>query len=197
VIELQSKDRAQTQKRLAVAAVFSALWIAAELTFGPLVGRLAAGPFSLHGAINRVVGWFLMAVMTWLAVGFGSITLMAVTAALGTRMLRPPSLESIVVGVGYVLGGFVFDVLCSGALRRRSSSSVFYALGVAVTSAVVASTPYVLWRLIVIGAQAFALLSPVYALDVFKEVVLSSIGALLGLKVKVGPALRLLLTRGR
>jgi hypothetical protein len=135
--------------------------------------------------------------MTWFTGGFGTITLMTGAAALGTRMFRPPSLESIVVGIGYVLGGFVFDILCSVVLRRGSSTSMLYGMGVAVASAVTASTPYLIWNLTTVGTEAFVLLLPVYALAVVKEVVLSSFGTMLGLKVKVGPAVRALLTRGK
>ena len=195
--KMQREGRSAGSKALAVATVFASLWIAVELTLGPLVGRLSLGPFSLHGAVNRVLGWFLMSVMTWFTGGFGSITLMAGAAALGTRMFRPLSLESIVVGIGYVLGGFVFDILCSVVLRRGSSTSMLYGMGVAVASAVTASTPYLIWNLTTVGTQAFALLLPVYALGVVKEVILSSIGTMLGLKVKVGPAVRALLTCGK
>ena len=188
--EKQTAAEATEVKSLAMATVFSSLWIAGQLVLGPIVGRLSLGPLNLHGVVERVLGWFLMATMTWLTARFGRITLMASVAAIGTRLFRPPSFESITVGAGYALGGLVFDFLYFQTRAHRSQNRSVYEFWIVLFSAMSASAPYLLWKLFTLGLPAFLLLSPLYALDVAKGLVFSSIGATIGLRSKTGPVLR-------
>lgn len=150
----------------------------------PVIGRIVIGPLSFHGVINRVFGWFLMTIFTWLVGRFGRIALLASVAALGTRMFRVPSMESISVGVGYAIGGLVFDIVYYPVYARGSKTEPLYGLLVAVVSAVATSIPYLLWKLTALGSEVFFLMSPVYAFDVLKGVVLSSLGTALGLQAR-------------
>jgi len=188
--EDQTAAEATGVKSLAMATVFSSLWIAGQLVLSPMVGRLSLGPLNLHGVVERVLGWFLMATMTWLTARFGRITLMASVAAIGTRLFRPPSFESITVGAGYALGGLVFDFLYFRTRAHRSQDRFANRFWIVLFSAMSASAPYLLWKVSTLGLPAFFLLSPLYALDVAKGLVFSSIGATLGLRGKFGPALR-------
>ena len=188
--ENQTAAKATEVKSLAMATVFSSLWIAGQLVLSPIVGRLSLGPLNLHGVVERVLGWFLMATMTWLTARFGRITLMASVAAIGTRLFRAPSFESITVGAGYALGGLVFDLLYFQTRAHRLRSQSVYGFWIVLFSAMSASTPYLLWKLSTLGLPAFLLLSPLYALDVAKGLAFSSIGATLGLRGKSGPVLK-------
>ncbi len=188
--EDRTVDKAAEVKSLAMAAMFSSLWIAGQLAFGPVVGQINLGPLSLHGVIERVLGWFLMATMTWLTTGFGRITLMASVAAIGTRLFRPPSFESITVGAGYALGGLIFDLLYFRIGAQRPKNRLASRFWIVPFSAITASAPYLLWKVSALGLPAFLLLSPVYVVYVAKGLIFSSIGGAFGLGIKSGPALR-------
>ena len=60
---LQSKIIRIETREFDLIAVFSTLWIAAQGILGPIFGQLGIGPFSLHGVVNRLVGWLLMFVL--------------------------------------------------------------------------------------------------------------------------------------
>jgi hypothetical protein len=42
---------------IALISVFAAVWMVAQITLGPIIGRFSVGLVSLHGVVNRVVGW--------------------------------------------------------------------------------------------------------------------------------------------
>jgi len=171
-------------RELALIAVFSALWVAAQGILGPIIGKLSIGPFSLHGVVNRLVGWLLMFVLAEFTGRFGRISIMASIAALGTRMFRRSSyaLGGLAIGAGYAVGGLTFDLLYTyqsnnfKGLKRKT-----YLLIVAVISGAVASVPYLSYNLFVMGVLPFLLRSPIYIQSTIKGVVFSSLGTLAGL----------------
>ncbi|MCW3974671.1 MAG: hypothetical protein NWE86_00295 [Candidatus Bathyarchaeota archaeon] len=55
---------------IALIAIFSAIWMALQVQFNPIVGRFFIGPFSLHGSVNRIVGRCLLTVLAERTEGF-------------------------------------------------------------------------------------------------------------------------------
>mgnify|MGYP000647202732 CR=1 FL=1 len=100
-----------SSRELALVAVFAALWIILQTYLGPIVGRIPIGPTKLHGAVNHLVGWLLMTTLATLTGKFGRTTLLALTAAIGTRVIRAQAIEGVLVGVGIALAGLIFDAL--------------------------------------------------------------------------------------
>ncbi|MFQ6086010.1 MAG: hypothetical protein ACE5OY_07090 [Candidatus Bathyarchaeia archaeon] len=152
---------------------------------GPVVGRLSIGPFSIHGVVNRVVGWLLMLILAEVLGKFGRVSIMASIAALGTRIIRLSPWRGLVVGSGYVLGGLVFDLLyfipisknVQGGKRRT------YILAISVISGGSALLPYLLFQLLVFGVQGFLALTPLYAYSLGKGIVFSVLGTSIGLSI--------------
>ncbi|MBS7629340.1 hypothetical protein KEJ23_05130, partial [Candidatus Bathyarchaeota archaeon] len=103
-----------TGQELAFIAVSSSIWIAAQIALGPLIGRFSIGPVSMHGAVNHVIGWFLMVVTASLLGRFGMVSIMAIVASIGTRIIRVSTLEGMLVGLGYMCAGVLFDGLFFG-----------------------------------------------------------------------------------
>ncbi|MGC8849354.1 MAG: hypothetical protein ACP5K1_02505 [Candidatus Bathyarchaeia archaeon] len=169
---------------VALIAVFSSLWTVLQVQLGPILGQLSIGPISLHGAVNRVVGWLLMTVMADQTSGFGKISLMSAIAVFGTRTMRVNPFEGLIVGSGYALGGFTFDLLAN-IKRESSSEALTYRLcfPITVASSLVASTPYLLSKMYFLGPAGFAVASPLYFISTCKGVVFSFIGASLGLQI--------------
>jgi len=171
-----------TTKEIALMATFSSIWIASQVTLGPVVGGLSIGPFSVHGAVNRIVGWALMLILAELASGFGRVSVMAAIAALVTRVIRTSPIEAVTVGAGYAVGGVVFDALFyAPALvplkRKYHGGYVTVSSLVSGTSAIV---PYLLLKLSVLGSSAFLSLVPLYAYSTAKGTILSLAGTVLG-----------------
>ena len=170
---------------VALISVFAALWIASQITLGPVIGSISLGPVSLHGTVNRVAGWMLMLVLADITGRFGRVTLMASVASLATRMIRLSALTGFIVGIGYALGGLVFDALIHGCIRGRLDrrSCWLGVVTVAVISGFMASVPYLFFKFMVLGMDAFLVLSPVYLLSTAKGIFFSVIGIMLGLSI--------------
>lgn len=170
-------------REITLIATFSAIWISSQVTLGPVLGTLSLGPFSMHGAVNRIVGWSLMVILAELTSAFGRVSAMAGIAALVTRVIRASPLEAVAVGAGYVVGGLVFDSIYHtpvlASLRRKYSSR--YAVAASIISGTTAIIPYLLLRLSVLGSSAFLSLIPLYAYSTAKGTFLSFLGALVGL----------------
>jgi uncharacterized membrane protein YciS (DUF1049 family) len=61
----------------------------------------------------------LMLILANVSGVFGRVSIMALVASLGTRLIRLSPLTGIIVGVGYVLGGLIFDIMFFGLIRGR------------------------------------------------------------------------------
>jgi len=175
-------------REIALVSVFSAIWIGAEITLGPIIGRLQLGPFTMHGSVNRIVGWFLMLLLARLTGKFGRVSVMSLVASLGTRVTRLSAIEGFVVGAGYVLGGIVFDALYfafvvpSGRLKSESLAKTRI-LAVSTLSGLSAILPYLLLKLSVLGVLGFLILSPQYFYSAVKGTVLSLVGIVAAMAV--------------
>lgn len=168
--------RTLDSKDLALIVVFSSLWVATQIYFGPMIGVLTGQ----HGVIQRFVGWFLMLLMARLTGRFGRVTMMAAITSLATRMIRPGQLYALFAGLGYALGGLTFDFLYflpRGDLKAKK----LYVLTVSLVSGIVASIPYMLYRLAFLGLFGFLIWLPLYLPDFARSVALSIAGALAGL----------------
>lgn len=163
-------------KDLALIAVFSSLWTTTQIYFGPMIGALTGQ----HGVIQRFVGWFLMLLMARLTGRFGRVTLMAAVTSLVTRMIRPGQIYALFVGLGYALGGLTFDLLYF-LPRGDQETKKSYVLTAALISGIIASIPYMLYRLVFLGLLGFLTWFPLYLPDFTRSVALSIAGALAGL----------------
>ena len=175
-------------REIALVSVFSAIWIGAEITLGPIIGRFALGPFTMHGSVNRVVGWFLMFLLAKLTRKFGRVSVMSLVVSLGTRVTRLAAIEGFVVGVGYVLGGFVFDALyftsgVSFGSPKSEGMTKTRLLVISTLSGLSAIVPYLLWKLSVLGFFGFLILSPQYFYSAVKGTVLSLVGVMVAIAV--------------
>jgi len=167
-------------KDLAFISVFSAVWIVSQIYLGPWIGQITRQ----HGVINRLVGWLLMVVLAELTGRFGRISFMSTIAALATRIVRrSTSLYALTVGLGYALGGLVFDVLYflpfSSNLKGRSRK--IYILICSVLSGMVASVPYLIFKFYMLGPYGFLALSPMYMYSLIKGTLLSFFGSFISL----------------
>ena len=178
-------SRGLSSREIALISLFASVWIAAQITLGPIIGRFSIGPVSLHGVVNRVVGWSLMVVLADRSRNFGRVSMMALIASLGTRMIRLSPLSGFVTGVGYALGGLIFDYMFfrPSVLDLAGWSRRAYLILISVVSGLLAMLPYVLFRFAVLSLEAFIALTPYYALSMVKGVVFSVIGASLGLSI--------------
>lgn len=158
-------------------SLFSAIWVASQIYLGPVIGRLT----TLHGLVQRFMGWFLMLVLAELTGRFGRVSLMAGIAALATRMIRySASLYVWAVGLGYALGGLSFDALffVPAARGLRMGRRTGYLVMTALVSGVLASLPYFLYRLISYGPVAFLVWLPVNLPKEFMDIGLNVLGTL-------------------
>jgi len=169
-------------KEIALISVFAALWIAAEALLGPIVGRFSLGPVTMHGVINRVVGWMLMFVLVKATGSFGRVTLMALIASMATRLTRAAPIEALVVGLGYALGGFLFDVIAflPGFRNLQGRAGAAHMLGASFTSGLAASAPYLLLKLFMLGPFGFIAALLIYTYSTLKGVIFSLVGTSLG-----------------
>ena len=170
-----------SNRELALVSLFSSLWVVSQLHLGPLIGSIT----HVHGVANRVVGWMLMFLLASFTTRFGRVTMMATISALATRALRRSfSVYSLTVGLGYALGGLVFDVLFTSmnqnrAEKTRGGSVAFVAL----ISGFLASVPYLAFKFLTLGHLGFLVLLPGYSYSLIRNMILSVLGALLGLSV--------------
>jgi hypothetical protein len=167
-------------KNLALISIFSAVWIVSQIYLGPVIGQITRQ----HGVINRLVGWLLMLVLAELTGRFGNVTMMSAIAASATRIIRrSASLYALTVALGYALGGLVFDLLYFLPITERikGRNRKLFILASSVLSGVIASVPYLLFRLYTLGLYGFLALSTWYVYSVAKGTVLSFFGTLIGL----------------
>jgi hypothetical protein len=138
----------------------------------------------IHGVANRVVGWMLMLILASLTPRLGRVTLMATISALATRVLRRSfSAYSLTVGLGYALGGLVFDLLFFKMNRKVANPSARYVVSISLISGLLASMPYLAYKYLTLGHIAFLVLLPTYMYSLIRNVILSGLGALLGYSV--------------
>ncbi|MEM3079776.1 MAG: hypothetical protein QXF21_05615, partial [Thermoproteota archaeon] len=108
-------------------------------------------------------------------------SLMSIIVALSTRAIRINPLEGLIVGVGYALGGFAFDLL-SVKLPKVTQRDYLYLL-ITIISGSAASLPYLLSRIYFLGSKGFLVASPLYLFSTARSVAFSLIGAGLGLQI--------------
>jgi len=172
-------------KEIALIAIFASLWIAFQISLGPIVGRFRLGPFSLHGVVNLVVGWFLMLTLAEISRKFGRVSIMAIIAAIGTRSVRVQLIEGLIAGAGYALGGILFDMFFFMPVTNNLHGIRRYAylLVISSISGLTVLFPYLLLELSVLSMPAFFAKTPLYAYSGVKNVIFSALGAALGLLV--------------
>lgn len=168
-------------RELALISIFSALWIAAQVTLGPIMSQIT----HVHGVIQRLLGWLLMLILAELTEKFGRVTLMATTVALATRIIRrTPSLYPWVLALGYALGGLAFDLLFFTPFPRvkslKGKAKIGYVLIVSLISGIFALIPYLLFKFYTLGVYVFAVQLPIYGYALLKGVSLNMIGTLIG-----------------
>lgn len=160
-------------------AIFSALWIVLQLSLGRIIGRISIGPVSFHGAVNRIVGWMVMTILAENIISFGRITLMVTIASIITRIQRANILEGLIVGLGYILAGFTFDVL----VKLKEDRGLSYYLILAIITGFIAITPYWLSRIYFLGLTGFIVAFPIYAYRAIKSTFLSIVGVKIGVTI--------------
>jgi len=170
-------------KEIALIAIFASIWIAFQVSLGPIVGRFRLGPLSLHGVVNLIVGWFLMLVLAEICRKFGRVSVMAIIAAIGTRSVRVSLVEGLIVGAGYALGGILFDVFFFIPIinNLRGKKRDVYLLVISSITGLISLFPYLLLELSVLSIPAFIAKTPLYAYFALKSVIFSALGATLGL----------------
>jgi hypothetical protein len=174
-VELTSRD-------LALIAMFAAVWVAAQLALGPLLGQLTP----IHGIMQRVAGWLLMLLLAEIVQRFGRVSMMAGVAALVTRIIRQSgALYSWVVGAGYAFGGVIFDLLVfmPGVHRLTGRRRVGYLLLSSGVSGTLTIVPYLLFKLVTMTTTAFLVWLPLYLPTAVIHVALSIVGTAIGLSL--------------
>jgi hypothetical protein len=164
-------------KEIALVSIFSAVWVVSQIYLGPVIGQLT----TLHGLVQRFMGWFLMLVLAELIGRFGRVTSMATISAFATRMVRySASFYVLTVGLGYALGGLIFDVLFFLPILRRvrGAGRITFIAAVALASGSVASVPYIVYRLTILGLPAFIVWLPLYLSTESIDIGLSVLGTL-------------------
>jgi hypothetical protein len=172
-------------RELALVTLFSALWIAAQIILGPILGRISIGPISFHGIVNRVVGWMLMIILANVSGKFGRVSIMALIASLGTRLIRLSPLTGIVTGIGYALGGLIFDLIFFGIFSRnpRNRLGTVFLLVTSIISGTVTMSPYLLLKFSILGREAFINLVPFYVISTVKGTIFSLLGTMVGVSM--------------
>ncbi len=170
---------------VALITLLASLWIAAEVSLGPWIGRLRVGPFTLHGVINRVVGWMSMLIIAEVTGRFGRASMISLIAAIGTRMIRISPLEGFLVGAGYALGGLTFDILLFTPSARKLGENrrKTYTLLASTISGALAIAPYLAFQLWILGLYTFIALSPTYTISAVKGIIFSIMGTSLGIMI--------------
>lgn len=165
-------------KDIALVAVFSAIWIVSQTYLGPTISLVTG----IHGVIQRFLGWLLMLVLARISGRFGRVTIMATVSSFATRISRSIQIYAPFVGLGYAVGGLVFDLLYFLPKSQKGISKK-YTIFVSLVSGVVASIPYMLFRFFILGFYGFLIWFPTYAPDMVKSIGLGILGALTGLSV--------------
>jgi len=174
-------------KEIALISVSSAVWIVAQVYFGKYLGSLT----HVHGIVNRLIGWLLMVIVADLTRRFGRVTAMTAVSVLATRMARTARnpFEAAIVASGYFLGGLVFDMLFSlyrGDEKEGKKRRIFtlYILFSGLISALVASSPWLLYKISFLGFYGFlAYFLSLGAFSTAKQIVLSVLGTSIGLSI--------------
>ena len=164
-------------REIALVSIFSAVWVVSQVLVGPV-----AHTSTLHGLVQRFMGWFLMLVLAELTNRFGRVSLMATIGAFATRMLRySAALYIWTVGLGYALGGVAFDALffLPRSDRIRGTSRTIYLVIASLLSGMVAIVPYTLYRLVSIGPTAFLFWLPGYVSREAVNIGLNVLGTLM------------------
>lgn len=165
-------------KEIALIAVLSAIWITSEIYLGYYIGEIT----HVYGITERLVGWFLMLVLAKMSDKFGRVTTMAIISATATRV-ADYSYVGLVVGLGYVLGGLIFDLLffIPYANKIEGKNRNVWILTISVISGIAALIPYLFLQLSILGIYGFIAFSPLYAYSLVKGTVLSFLGTFIGL----------------
>lgn len=180
ITKLQGLKTFET-KELALISVFSSFWIVSEIYFGPMISQLT----HIHGVIQRLIGWFLMLILAELTGKFGRVTAMAIIASIATRIIRPMRIYALFVGAGYILGGFIFDILYFFFRKRvcKRGCVGLYILGISVFSGTIAIIPYLTFKLLNLGMIGFMLWFPFYVPKMIKSIILNVIGTSIGISI--------------
>ncbi len=181
----EAKAPFMSSRELTLLSVFSALWIAAQLTLGPILGRFSIGPISLHGSVNRVVGWMLMVIFADLSGEFGRVSMMALIASLVTRIIRLSPLTGLVTGAGYALGGLAFDAMYFGwhGWKPGRRFGITFLLFVSIISGTLAMVFYIILKFSMLNIEAFIALIPLYAISMLKGTLFSVAGTYIGFSI--------------
>ncbi|MHA2323787.1 MAG: hypothetical protein ACXACB_00180 [Promethearchaeota archaeon] len=152
-----------------------------QMYLGPFIGQVT----HVHGVTQRLVGWILMLILAEIVGKFGRVSAMAVTSALVTRLLRrSASLYIWTVGLGYALGGLIFDILffLPFGKRLQGKTRKFYLVSISVVSGLSVLIPYLFFNMYVLGFEAFIILFiPSFIYSTTKGTVLSVLGTIIGL----------------
>lgn len=181
-------------KEIALVSTLSSVWIASQIYLGPIISQIT----QVHGVIQHLVGWLLMLILAELTGKFGRVSIMAAVAALATRVIRrSASLYIWVVGLGYALGGLVFDLLFFTPIANNLEGKTrkAYLLTISALSGAVVLVPYLFFQLYTLGIYTFIAFTPQYAYSIIKDTVLSVLGSLIGLSTL--PQIKALSTRIR
>jgi hypothetical protein len=125
-----------------------------------------------------------MLILAELSGKFGRVSFMASIVAIVTRTIRrSASLYILIVGLGYALGGLTFDILFFLPIMNKleGKKRKMYLLVISTISGIIASVPYLIYRLSVLGISGFIALSPVYIQSTVKGMILSFLGTLFAL----------------
>jgi len=116
---------------------------------------------------------------------FGRVSIMALVASLGTRLIRLSPLTGIIIGVGYALGGLIFDIMFFGLYTRKGKvrSGTIILLAASIISGTFTMAPYVIFKFLILNTEAFVALTPVYAISTLKGTIFSVVGTIIGLSI--------------
>jgi hypothetical protein len=151
---------------------------------GPIIGQIT----QVHGVIQRFLGWFLMLILAELTEKFGRVTLLTIIASLVTRIVRrTASLYPWVLASGYVLGGFIFDILFFFPLFHlrglKSEFKTVFLLIASLISGLFALVPYLAFQFFTVGIHVFIMKTPVYVYAIVKGVSLNLLGTIVSLSI--------------
>jgi len=180
-LKIAEKPLRFTTKELALISVLSSLWIVSEIYLGPVISQT----IQVHGVVQRLFGWFLMLIMARLTGKFGRITMMSIIASLATRIIRPGQLYSLFVGLGYALGGLIFDSLyfVPNSKKTKGDTTRIYLLIISAISGLAATIPYQFFKLYTLGYYGYLIWVPLYSYDMAKGVALSVLGTMIGISL--------------
>ena len=181
-------------REIALISMFSAVWIASQMYLGPMIGQLT----TVHGVVQRFMGWFLLLIIAELTGRFGRASALATVAAFATRVIRRSgSLYIWVVAVGYTLGGVAFDALFFLPVTKRlhGANRSGYLIAASLISGILAIFPYILYKLLTLGLYPFLVWLPLYLSTPWIDVGLNVAGTTAALLV--APKIRIFSTMYR